>query len=273
MSQPLWNPTFYRRFEKKLETSTGVARIITDAGPAYIKALGNNEGPHALARELIGTTVAKWLGIQTLDFTIFNVEPEDDIPLGHNKKALPGPAFLTKAIDAAPWGGTLDELKTIQNREDIMKIVLLDTWILNADRYPPLGLERNPNPDNILIRKLENGRNVVCIDHTHCLYSGSSLNKRISTIEFTKDARLYGMFPCFCEFLGRGAVAEISMKIAAFDYDISKSITKKIPEQWEVNRETRNSISEFLVQRAAFVAENAEAWLEAFCHSQSCLLL
>ena len=54
-STPEWRPTEFRRFEAGLDTSMGTARIITDAGKAYIKAMGNRQGPHLLAVELIAT--------------------------------------------------------------------------------------------------------------------------------------------------------------------------------------------------------------------------
>ena len=46
-AQP-WTPTTFVRFERAFDTSTCTARIVTDAGPAYIKTMGNRQGPHAL---------------------------------------------------------------------------------------------------------------------------------------------------------------------------------------------------------------------------------
>jgi len=53
-----WEPTTYVRFERAHETSTGVARILTDAGPAFIKPLGNRESPHVLASGWVTTKLA-----------------------------------------------------------------------------------------------------------------------------------------------------------------------------------------------------------------------
>ena len=50
-----WQPTEFKRFEAGLDTSMGTARIITDAGKAYIKAMGIRQGPHLLAVDLIAT--------------------------------------------------------------------------------------------------------------------------------------------------------------------------------------------------------------------------
>jgi hypothetical protein len=47
-----WPPTRFKRFERFVKSSTGVAIVQTDAGRGYIKAMGNDEGPHALAKDL-----------------------------------------------------------------------------------------------------------------------------------------------------------------------------------------------------------------------------
>jgi len=46
-----WSPTRYKRLLRVLDTSMGTAEIETDAGRAYIKAMGNRQGPHQLACE------------------------------------------------------------------------------------------------------------------------------------------------------------------------------------------------------------------------------
>jgi len=44
-----WQPTTFKRFYKAHRTSLGTAQIMTDVGRAYLKALGNPQGPHVLA--------------------------------------------------------------------------------------------------------------------------------------------------------------------------------------------------------------------------------
>jgi hypothetical protein len=79
-------------------TSTGVVRVMTDAGIGFLKALGNSQGPHSLVREFVGTSVASLLGLKTLEFSILYVLPDDDITLGDGSKAQAGPAFITKEL-------------------------------------------------------------------------------------------------------------------------------------------------------------------------------
>lgn len=79
------------------------AEIMTDAGRSYIKAMGNPEGPHALACEYVGTQLARWFGLRTFDFALMNLEEIDEIPLDKGRLAMPGPAFVSRAEQGATW--------------------------------------------------------------------------------------------------------------------------------------------------------------------------
>lgn len=50
-----WQPTKLLEFGTELDTSTSPARVMTDAGPTYLKAMGNRQGPHVLATDWVGT--------------------------------------------------------------------------------------------------------------------------------------------------------------------------------------------------------------------------
>ena len=85
-----WRPTTVRRFIKSFPTSVCTALVETDAGPGYLKAMGNPEGPHVLACEWVGTQLAKRLGLSTFDFALIAVTPEDEIPFAKGGKPSPG---------------------------------------------------------------------------------------------------------------------------------------------------------------------------------------
>jgi hypothetical protein len=59
-----WRPTTFLRFEIALDTSMATVRLVTDAGPAYIKGLGNRQDLHPLACEGVGTQVARWIMVE-----------------------------------------------------------------------------------------------------------------------------------------------------------------------------------------------------------------
>jgi len=98
------------------------ARILTDAGGAFIKCLGNPQGPHALSRELVGTVLARWFGLQTLDHALMTLTPADEIQIGSGKLALPGPALVTRAERGHTWGGDAGSLDMVSNSDDITRM-------------------------------------------------------------------------------------------------------------------------------------------------------
>ncbi len=76
-----WQPTTFLRFLRGMDTSMGTARIETDAGPAYVKALGNRQGPHPLACEWVATELARWFGLPTFETAIMRIDATtDEIP-------------------------------------------------------------------------------------------------------------------------------------------------------------------------------------------------
>ncbi len=115
------------------------ARIVTDVGPAYIKAMGNRQGPHPLACELVGTQLAAWFGLPTFDFAIIRIDADvDEIPFFRGGRAASGPAYVTRAVDGHPWGGEAAELSTLITPQDVGRLVVFDTWIRNCDRHRPI---------------------------------------------------------------------------------------------------------------------------------------
>lgn len=254
-----WRPTAFRRFAEAIESSTGVARIMTDAGEAFIKALGNREGPHALAREWIGTSLAEWFGLSTFEFAILTVTPDDEIPLGHKCFAKPGPAFATKAVRGFAWGGDERHLKRLENPGDITRLVVFDTWVLNVDRHPPRELKRKPNYDNVFLTA-EGARpghlRLIAMDFSHCLLGEQDLDRNIAGIQHVKDDRIYGLFPEFGTLLDDEVLSDALARLKALDKTTVASVVERIPEAWEVPRERRESIGEFLLSRSRYLAEN-----------------
>ena len=258
---PLWRPSSFKRFETFFESSTGVAKIVTDAGKAYIKPLGNAEGPHALAREWIGTSLARLFGLPTLEFAIMNVNEDDEIPLGHNKKAEFGPAFVTKESFGTPWSGSEEQLQCLENPDIIPHMVAFDTWILNGDRFPTKGSPRKPNYDNVFLAREDNQSKkfkLLVMDHTHCLKGETSLSKKIQNIDCVRDDKLYGMFPQFKKYLNlEKEIPRIEQKFQNLDFPyIEREIIQTIPKEWDVAKDVQPALYNFLKGRADFLSQN-----------------
>ncbi len=258
-----WLPTIVLRFIKVFPTSTNVAQVDTDAGEGFLKAMGNPEGPHALACELVGTMLAEWLGLRTLNYAVVEVTPEDEIPLNNGALADPGPAFITQAEQGFPWGGEPETLLRAENHQDCAKLVALDTWIRNCDRYRPEPRFRM-NRDNVFLSYAGEGGDCIvlkAIDHTHAFTCGGELTRRIGHISGIQDATVFGAFPEFVPLLYRTDVRSAADRLIQMDREQADGFVKRVPEEWQVGTQVRDAWSSFIAQRAAFVAANIEEWL------------
>jgi hypothetical protein len=99
-----WRPTRLLAVAGSADTSTGATEVTTDAGRAYLKPLGNRQGPHVLATDWVGTHLAKWFGLSTFDIAILTLGADATFPLPRGHVAQPGPAFAARAMAGEPWG-------------------------------------------------------------------------------------------------------------------------------------------------------------------------
>ncbi len=272
-----WSPTRFERFESANDgCSTKVAIIQTDAGPAYLKAIGNPEGLHALVREWVGTSLARWFGLPTFDFGIIQIESGIEVPLGGGLLAKPGSAFVTRSTLGDPWSGSKADLKRIVNPSDITRLVLVDTWLLNADRHPPDGhIRKAPNYDNVFLAydRATKKKRLLAMDFTECMKSGSILNSSIRNIQYTKDLRIYGLFPEFIPYLDNAAFLAGLKRLKSIERDELDGIVNGIPNDWDVTEAVRSAMVDFLVQRAGFLVEHLPTAFHPYLGKQTGLSL
>ncbi len=255
-----WRPTTFLRFEEGFGSSMDTARIITDAGPAYIKAMGNRQGPHALACEYVGTQLAQWFGLPTFDFAILTLDAkEDEIPFLKGGWAASGPAFVTRAGAGHAWGGSEDELKCLVNPEAVSRLVVFDTWTRNCDRHPPDLSVRRPNYDNVFLEDVgpkDSGEcRLVAMDHGHCFTSGEELNARVARIDLVKDTGLYGVFPGFRPFVKQADVEGAINGVRQVPQDAVAAFIESVPREWEVAPPAKTAWLDLICRRAEFVAD------------------
>ncbi len=264
-----WLPTTFLRFEEGLDTSMGTARIVTDAGPAYIKALGNRQGPHPLACEWVATQLAEWFGLPTFEFALLNVDSTvDEIPFLRGGNAESGTAFVTRAMPGHTWGGTTEELANLANPEAVSRLVIFDTWTRNCDRHPADLTQRNPNYDNVFLAdpgENDNGKpKLVAMDHTHCFTCGRDLDGRIANLASVNDDRLYGLFPGFLPHVRLEYLEAGIDRLRQLEEQFVAGIVAAIPGDWDVNVRARPALVELIWRRAAFVADNLLARIAEF---------
>jgi hypothetical protein len=264
-----WQPISIRRLIRSFPTSARTALVETDAGPGYLKAMGNPEGLHTLACELVGTRMASWIGLSTLEFAILNVDDADEIPfvdasgttVGY---ASPGPAFITRSITGETWSGTSKQLKQLSNPEDISRLVVFDTWTLNCDRHGPRLDDPLTKPrinlQNVFLSEegLRRKLTLKAIDHTHCFTCGRALSTAISNLDHVKDQRVFGCYPEFIPLLDRAVIQETATRLSTIDRASIWPMLDDIPREWEVKSKVKDAWVEFIYNRARFVAETIE---------------
>jgi hypothetical protein len=246
--------------------------IQTDLGPGFLKALGNREGEHALACELIGSSLAEWIGLPTLDFTLFPVgadqvlllDADDQVPIAQRRRAKPGPAFLSRGIHAVTWDSLPLDLEKLDNPHAISGLVLLDTWIGNPDRHPrrpedaSFSTWQQQNPDNVLLEILpKNRRRLVAMDFTVCLHCRGGGLRRSYEDRLVRDDGVYGLFPAFEPYMREPWIQLFveRLRVASLPQDLV-ALLGRIPSEWQVDARTRGAVATFLSARAAYLVDN-----------------
>ncbi len=250
-----WSPTVIRRVEECQDTGSEVVAVVTNDGRGFAKFLGNKEGPHVLACEFLGTRMAHLLGLPTFDHALMDFDGVPEIVLYSGNCAMAGSTWMTRREEGLNWSGNGDDLKWISNRADVAKLVALDTWIMNCDRYRPEP--RRVNRNNVFFSRegaLPGLFRLVAMDHTHAFTCGRPLKPELANIGFTKNEMVFGLFPEFADFINRAEmVAACQALAAASDGAIGEEV-ERIPREWEVDKATREALTNFLCQRRDFLA-------------------
>jgi hypothetical protein len=249
-----WNPQTITRYVRSLGTSTGVAVVDTDCGEGYLKSLGNPEGPHVLACELVGSLLAEWFILPTLDFSIIQVEPDDEIPLGKGTRAESGPAFISRSAQGFSWGGDEQSLQETSNKGDITRLIVFDTWVRNCDRYRPAP--PRINRDNVFWVQPQAGALPIltAIDHTHTFTCGRELTRAINRIDLIQDPIEFGLFPEFLAFRDLAEEAVARGHLQGMHLAQARQIVDRVPFEWLPDQDARAAWSDFITRRAQFLS-------------------
>jgi hypothetical protein len=256
-----WCPKYIRQADGAIASATAVLRVTTDAGKGYLKALGNPEGPHLLASDLLGTQLADWFELPTFQWSLMEVTSEDELSFPSGKAVVHGPSFITKAEAGRVWGGSVEELKCLTNPSAVARLVVFDTWIRNRDRYRAEPPPPRANLNNVFFStegEPVGKARLIAMDHTHCFSDHTELTSRVAQIQTVKDERLYGLFPEFAPLVKRHwlEVTAAVGKLGEWKYESAAPLLAKIPAAWEVGDDTKAALADFLVQRADFLSAN-----------------
>jgi len=238
--------------------------VRTDAGPAFAKTLGGpDEPPSALACDWIGSRLGQILGLPIPSVAICHL----DLPLvlnEHGRQALPGPAFLSQQVAAEVWDESAEQLVGVQNPQALAGVMVLDTWILNVDRYSLKndGAMRH-NPRNLLIERQPGRggrpqRRVWIIDHTHCLTrrDGGSFVARPDAIDNVKNDKVFGLFPAMVPWVTEASTGRWIEAMRSIDDARIRAILAEVPPQWDVTTDQRDALCRLLTGRRDYLIEH-----------------
>jgi hypothetical protein len=91
------------------------------------------------------------------------------------------------------------------------------------------------------------------IDHGHILTCGRRLDRNLLKIDCIKEERVYGLFPFFRAFLSEGYFATALDVLAKVQPSFWEDLLARVPEEWNMSQ--KDSISQFLLDRARFLAD------------------
>lgn len=257
-----------RAFVKRHATQSQAAHVDTDCGEYFIKAINNQDGPPVLIAEWVGSIAARWLGVDIPDFAVVELADVVDVPLDADGRTMAksGPCFGSKLIEAAGWNGDAGALEAAENQDMIPAIVVLDTWLINLDRFcrKPDGASRFNNPGNLLLGTSGARKGkflIVAIDFGYALGGPSWSARRLSAIGTIEDDTIYGCFPAFQPYMRRCWLKAVTVRLREFDEDVARGFLADVPSEWGLTSSAGDAVVEFLKRRAVHVAEKFDGMI------------
>ena len=251
-----WHPTkIVEVIDNDLTTSTSPIIVLTDKGTGYFKVLENKEGANALAREFIGTALASWFGLSTFAYCLFDFDGTQEMTLHDGSPVNKGIGFMTRKESGVNWDQTTTMLDKVINIDDITRLVCFDTLVRNTDRYCIHNGKSHLNLTNVFITTSLKKRPVLkAMDFTHAF--PGSLDNTMDNVKKVCDENIYGLFPQFVGFLKKDIAISACKRLRKLRDKTARRYVEAIPHSWNIGTETREAWIRFIVQRAAFVANN-----------------
>jgi hypothetical protein len=136
------------------------------------------------------------------------------------------------------------------------QLVVLDTWLLNIDRYSVSNGRIRKNPQNLWLSEdgAPPGKFLLkVIDHGHCLRGTTWRAGDLNKIDWVKDPNIFGMFPEFAHLLEAEQVRATLEGAAEMTRKEANDILREIPGSWSLSTNEARSVVEFLLDRAQYL--------------------
>lgn len=236
-------------------SSSLAAHVSTDSGGHVIKVRNNPEGPKVLVNEWVGTSIATELGVLVPDFAIVDVPEQLNIPLRPGLTAEPGPAFGSRFEEGQTWAGR-SSVPAVANAEAFSRLIVLDTWLLNVDRYSIVDNRVRKRPENLWL-SMEGapaGKFLLkAIDQGHCFGGTGWGAPDLKRIDAVKNPSVFGLFPEFEGRLLRDEVTRTLERAASITRMRLNVIIDQMPPEWGLSRAEAEALLDFLLDRARYL--------------------
>jgi len=258
-----WEPKTINEVVKVYPTLTSPILVETDAGNGVLKLPAGCGGTAPLICEFVGTSLARWIGVQTPDFALIRTDSNFVEMMRSRDEFLAEEAdgFISRHEEPV-FRFTPQSIQDVKNKDMLTRLVLLDTWIRNEDRYfNKTGNLPSRNTENVLLVK--NGQHkktytVKAFDHAESFreFQPRFEPEKHFGKQAVNDPAVFGLFPEFDPYLDWKVVCQVASRLIQVNEFEVQEIFSRIPRSWILDKETKKAFIAFIVNRATFVAEH-----------------
>lgn len=215
-------------------------------------------GAAALVSELVSAELATWLGLKVPPFAIVNTCTIEVLMIKNGRPMVP-PLFFSSAVDGTPRDGSDTFLAKLEDKEDIARLVVFDTWVRNWDRY--YGGESNS--ENLLfVQSSRSKYSLVPIDHSNCFIGAAAEFPAAAAPEdWVYDQGVYGKFPEFDTYVTPKALNAALQTLGGLDRQFVNEVVSSVPLEWGLDQAAKGSLIDFIFDRARYVVDTLAARL------------
>jgi hypothetical protein len=222
------------------------------------------------------------MGLPTFTFCLFRSKNLGSLG-GERFPDLPpdGVGFMTKWEEGVTWNKDPDALDNIANKNDITRLVYLDTWIKNEDRYFILegGIvhqERknvffSGNPFGGMrytLTAIDQADAFKCSVVDPCAKPGTLTMPMLKPHKCYCQNAVYGLFPEFSPRIRKADAHKCQEMLSKINKDSVYQIIESIPKEWKFNAHLRSALLKFILDRAEQISVNLFSQLFNAKHSQ-----
>lgn len=255
-----WKPNAIIGVERVFGTVTSPIYVQTNAGAGVLKLPIGCGSTDKLVCEFVGSSLAKWLGVQTPDFALIRTDRNFvEMMLGHDEDlAEVAYGFISRYEHSFPF--TPQSIDDIQNKDFFTRIIFLDTWIRNPDRYCcRTGKSFSRNADNLFL--VDDGRTkepytIKAIDHAEAFRDFSptfELDEHFGN-NVIDDETIYGNFPEFQSHLDWDVACQVADRLSRIETSEIRDLFKCLPKTWILDAKIKKAFISFIVKRADFLS-------------------